>query len=266
MKNIELLVQSLEYIEAHLDDDMRTEDIAEACHCSKSTLEKLFQNVNNISVHAYIVRRRMTLAAKKISSMTDVSIIDIAVEYGYSSHEAFTRAFREVWNCTPSDFRGRKYSELFPKLRRPIEEGDSYIMQRRNFDISELYDLFKERKDCYFICSDIKSLVPINEISFKAGDLAILESMKRLQDAAGEDDLVFRIGGDEFCILTNSSDSEYANKVRAEIESHNEEPIEYEGRKIPLSLYVAITRFQGDILKYNDLFSELHHALRESKQ
>ena len=47
MKNIDLLVGSLEYIEAHLNEDMKTADIAEACHCSKSTLEKLFQNIKH---------------------------------------------------------------------------------------------------------------------------------------------------------------------------------------------------------------------------
>ena len=40
----------------------------------------------------------------------------------------------------------------------------------------------------------IKSLVPINEISYKAGDLAILEVLKRMEKVAGEDDVVFRIG------------------------------------------------------------------------
>ena len=117
MKNIDLLMGSLEYIEAHLNEDMKTADIAEACHCSKSTLEKLFQNVNRISVHGYIVRRRMMLAARRIATEPDESILNVAVEYGYSSHEAFTRAFKEVWNCNPSEFRGRtRYSEIFPRL------------------------------------------------------------------------------------------------------------------------------------------------------
>ncbi len=63
------------------------------------------------------------------------------------------------------------------------------------------------------MCCDIKSLVPINEISHKAGDLAILESMKRMSDAAGEDDYVFRIGGDEFALLTASTDAAYAKQI-----------------------------------------------------
>lgn len=91
MKNIELLVTALEYIEAHLCDEITTSDVADACFCSKSTLEKLFYRVNHISVHKYIVRRRMMLVARKLTSQPQVSILDIAIEYGYGAHESFAR-------------------------------------------------------------------------------------------------------------------------------------------------------------------------------
>ena len=265
MKNIDLLIGSLEYIEEHLNEDMKTADIAEACHCSKSTLEKLFQNVNKISVHGYIIRRRMMLAARRIATEPDESILNVAVEYGYSSHEAFTRAFKEVWNCNPSEFRGKRFTELYPKSKPIIKEGDDYVMGRKQVDISELYDLFKERKDCYFVCCDIKSLVPINEISYKAGDLAILETMNRMLNAAGEDDMVFRIGGDEFCMLTDSDSLEYAENIVTKILRYNGEPINYEGKEIPLSLYAVAMKFSGEYLKYDKLFYELHDAIKGSK-
>lgn len=267
MKNIDLLVDSLEFIEAHLNEDMKTADIAEFCHCSKSTLEKLFQNINRISVHGYIIRRRMMLAARRIATQPDESILQIAVEYGYSSHEAFTRAFKDVWNCNPSEFRGKKFTELYPRAVRPINlEGDDYVMRRKQVDISELYDLFKERKDCYFVCCDIKSLVPINEIAHKAGDLAILETMNRMNNAAGEEDMVFRIGGDEFCMLTDSTSLEYAEGIVKEILSHNGEVITYNGQDIPLNLYAIATKFSGEQLKYDKLFRELHDAIKVSKE
>ena len=194
MQNIELLMAALEYIEIHLRDEIKTEDVAAVCFCSKSTLEKLFRSVHNISVHEYIVRRRMMLAAKKISQQPKMPILDIALEYGYSTHESFARAFEQIWNCKPSEFRTMKFTELFPRLKVPLKKGDNYIMQRKHVDISELYDLFQERKDCFFVLCDIKHLEPINEISRKAGDLAILESMRRITLASGEDDFVFRIG------------------------------------------------------------------------
>ena len=82
MGKLELLVDALDYIEAHLREEIRTEDVAEACYCSKSNLEKLFRRVNRISVHDYVVRRRMSLAARELYDHPDTRLIDLAVEYG----------------------------------------------------------------------------------------------------------------------------------------------------------------------------------------
>lgn len=266
VESVQLLVDSLNYIEAHLRENIRTADIAKACYCSRSTLEKLFSYVYHISIHDYIIRRRMTLAAKLLSERPEVSILEAAVEYGYNSHEAFTRAFQKVWNCRPSEFRKRKHVELFPRYREPIRKGDSYIMQRRNVDISELYDLFTQRKNCWFVCCDINGLIAINDISVKAGDLAILEMMRRMEEAAGEEDVIFRIGGDEFCMLTNSEDPAYADKIVQALKDRNEEPFSFDDKQIPLSLWVTSARLEGQRVRYNDLFNTLHFAIRDSKK
>ncbi len=266
MGNLELLACALSYIEEHLEEEICTEDIADACYCSKSTVDKLFRSINRISVRDYIVRRRMTKAARRLMDKPEESVLDIALRFGYSTNESFTRAFKQVWNCQPSTFRkDAKCVELFPKMSLPLEEGDAYMKERRRFDISELYDLLKNRQDCYFICCDIKSLGPINEISTKAGDLAILEAMNRMEEAAGAEDLVFRIGGDEFVMLTNSSDRKYAEEVAGKIRGRNKETFAYEGEEIPLSLHAGITKCDAVPLKYDKLFVELHQSLRDAK-
>ncbi|MBO5279195.1 MAG: helix-turn-helix domain-containing protein [Lachnospiraceae bacterium] len=266
MNNMELLADALDYMESHLSDDIHTEDVARACYCSKSTLEKLFRCVNKITVREYLIQRRMTKAAKAISAQPETGILEIALQYGYSTNESFTRAFKQVWNCKPSEFRNRKYTELFPRLRMPLEEGDEYVKKRKPVDISELYDLFVERRKCCFVCCDVASLTPINQIARKAGDLAILETLRRMNEAAGEDDIVFRIGGDEFTILTCSEDESYAQALVDKIKEKNGQTFDYEDRKIPLKLHAGIAKFSGSIMRYNDLFAELHTALKESKR
>ena len=266
MNNMELLANALTYIENHLDKEIKTQDVADACFCSKSTLEKLFRCVNNISVRDYLIRRRMMKAARMIIEEPETGLLDIALNYGYSTNEAFTRAFKQVWNCKPSDFRhNSRFSELFPRIDRPLENGDDYMKNRKHVDISELYDLFVTRKNCYFVCCDIKHLVPINNISHKAGDLAILESMNRMIAASSENDVVFRIGGDEFALLTESTDIAYAEAIADKIRSYNEQTFRYEEQDIPLSLHVSITRFENSQVKYNELFTNLHLAIKDSK-
>lgn len=264
MDKIEILANALAYIENNLQSDIHTEDVAAASYCSKSTLEKIFRCVNNISVRDYLIRRRMMLAAKTIISQPDISLMELALVCGYSTNESFSRAFRSIWNCNPSEFReNSRFTELYPRKYPPIQIGGTFMT--KNVDISELYELFRNRRNCYFVCCDIKSLVPINEISFKAGDLALLETLRRIEQEAGDEDLVFRIGGDEFVMLTNCEDITYAEQIAERILSHNKETFIYEGQEIPLSLYAGVVKFGEGTLKYNDLFKKLHSAIEENK-
>lgn len=266
MENLGLLIEALEFIEKNLASPIRTESISEHLHCSKSTIEKLFKYVNNISIRDYIIRRRMSRASRDLVKNPDRSLLDIGIEYGYGSNEAFTRAFQSVWQVSPSEFRKNPSEfELFPgyRIERELLE-DRKMTDRKKVDISELYDCIKERKGCFLILGDIKRLIPINEISRKAGDLAIISAMKRMEQAAGPEDVVFRIGGDEFVILTDSADEAYAKKLCGEIVSHNDECISWDGNEIPLTLYVKAVRYEGrSALRYSDFFTMLHSELSE---
>lgn len=266
LNQIELLANALDFIEKNLNNNIKTTDIAEACYCSKSTLEKLFRCINNISVRDYIIRRRMTKAAQRISNNPNETLLEVALQYGYNSNESFSRAFEQVWHCKPSEYRKHpRYFELFPRLICPMEYGDDYMNNRKSVDISELYDLFVERENCYFICGDIKSLVPINEISHKAGDLAIIEAFNRMNNVAGPEDVVFRIGGDEFALLTNSADEEYAKGIAEKVLERNEETFLFEDKEIPLSLYISLVKLESKNLRYAELFKKLHKSLQEAK-
>lgn len=265
MNKAELLADALEYMEQHLNDNITTEDVAAACYCSRSTLEKLFRYVNHMSIREYLVRRRLTRAARDIMCEPDTGILEIALRYGYGTNESFTRAFRGFWNCKPSEFRGAKrFSELFPRLKGPLGEGDAMMRDRKHMDISELYDLFQERRACWFVLCDIKQMMAFNEISRKAGDMAIVESLRRIQEAAGENDVVFRIGGDEFALLTDNEDKEYADSLVEKIKGCNDKPIVWEGREIPLTLHVGVARFEGKRINYDELFHQLDNAITDA--
>ena len=94
--------------------------------------------------------------------------------------------------------------------------------------------------------------------------MAIITAMKRMENAAGEEDIVFRIGGDEFVILTNSNDENYAKTVCEDILSHNQECIEWNNQKISLSMYVKAVRFDTNGgIRYSEFFTMLHNELSE---
>lgn len=268
MENLALLNLALCYMEENLGENITAEDVARACYCSPSSLHKLFRRLAHYSVKEYIIKRRLTLAARDLRDRPQDSILDIALRYCYQSNESFTRAFEAMWNCSPSAYRQeRSFADLCPRLKLSGEYdyGDEDMNRKKNVDISELYDLFKERKNCYFVCCDIMSLIPINEISHKAGDLAIAETAHRMDQCGQAEDLIFRIGGDEFAMLTASDDPAYARQIADRILAMNGQTFTYEGREIPLSVYTDITCFAEENLRYRDLFAALHQTIDRSK-
>lgn len=268
MEKLLLITDALEYIENNLTEDINTDIIAKELYCSKSSIEKLFKVVINTSIKDYTIRRRMSCAAKDIIKNPDTPILDVSVKYGYGSNEAFTRAFKSVWHVNPSEYRKNPVRfELYPALRLETElMEDETMKSKKKVDISELYDYIKARNNCYVVGMDIKSLIPINDISVEAGDMAIITALRRLENAAGEEDIVFRIGGDEFVLLSSTDSKEYADKIVKEVLSHNGECFEYNGRKIPLNLYATSYKLEIGALRYAELFATMQKKLDVAKE
>ncbi len=115
------------------------------------------------------------------------------------------------------------------------------------------------------MCSDIQGLIGFNEISHKTGDIAILTELERLNEAAGDEDVVFRIGADEFVILTNSRDAAYAESIAEKIRAKNGDPLVFEEKEIPLHLYVSVTKLPDGVVRYHELFTGLQKTILENK-
>ena len=95
------------YIEAHLKDpDLTPTQVADALHISSRYLRMLFSGETE-SVSTYILRRRLEECAKQISNVLwrAHTITEIAFAWGFNSAAHFTRAFRDQYQMTPSEYR-----------------------------------------------------------------------------------------------------------------------------------------------------------------
>lgn len=264
MKNFMILTESINFIENGLCEPITRGDIAKHCHVSLSMLEKLFSYALGMGIRDYIERRRMTRAAYDIVK-TGAGVTQTAMKYQYNSAEVFTRAFKRVWNANPSEFKeGRKFTDIFPKINFNYGEGDDLYMARKRVDISEAYDYMRGKKGSYVLCFDVMHLTDFNRRSSKAGDLAIFETISRIERAADDDMLMLRIGGDEFALLTGYYSLAQAEKLMDGILEHNGETVLFEGECLPVSLWCAVTKVP-EALRYGEFFSDMHGAIMESK-
>ncbi len=102
----------VDYIEAHLEEDLSLDTIASALNYSKFYIIRKFNEETKCTVYKYIQGRRLTLAAQKLAE-TDTPIIEIAYEAHYSSQQAFSYAFYQLYQCSPQIYRRR--GEYYPK-------------------------------------------------------------------------------------------------------------------------------------------------------
>lgn len=104
MTNREIISNSVRYIENNLREDIRVSDVAREAGYSLYHFIRLFDAVTGFTPKEYILRRKLTEAAKIITA-TDRRIIDIAFDFEFQTHESFTRAFRRCFGENPADFR-----------------------------------------------------------------------------------------------------------------------------------------------------------------
>jgi len=98
--------KSLWFIENHFGKDIGLDDIAAAAGVSRHHLSHVFGLATGRSVMGYVRGRRLTVAAAALANGAP-DILSVALDAGYGSHEAFTRAFRELFGLSPEDVRAR---------------------------------------------------------------------------------------------------------------------------------------------------------------
>ncbi len=256
------LTAALEYIERNLTADFSQEDCAKTACCSLSGLQKLFRSVFRRSVGDYVTRRRLTAAARELQQ-SERTALDIALEYGWGSAEAFTRAFSRVWGVTPSEYRKSwRFSGLCPRLDFPrhfMREGE--LIMTSKYDISELYDYIKSRQGTYALSFDTSHLMEINDtLGREAGDKVILECLRRIDRECADGMMMFRIGSDEFVMMTGLSDRAQVKSLAGRILAHNGECVSYSGTDIPVSMRAGAVMLKSGKLSYSELFTELVSA------
>ncbi|MCT4566477.1 MAG: AraC family transcriptional regulator [Maledivibacter sp.] len=101
---INKIINIQEYIMDNLDKKITIDDICEGFDISSKTLKGCFKQTFLNSIYAYIKQSRME-KGRELLINTDRSILEIALNCGYSNNQNFTKAFKQHYNITPRDAR-----------------------------------------------------------------------------------------------------------------------------------------------------------------
>lgn len=100
----EQIQTTVNYIEDHLSEEIKIEELAQLASLSQFYYQRLFSRLVKKPVNEYIKLRRLARATEALPDKNR-RILDIALEYGFSSHETFTRSFKQAFGMTPEEYR-----------------------------------------------------------------------------------------------------------------------------------------------------------------
>lgn len=112
----------LQYIDTHLSEDLSLDRLSEVAAFSKHHFLRQFSELLGISVYKYIQLSRLKRASHQLAFRDKQAVIEIALDSGYDSPEAFSRAFRKGIGQTPTEFRKQPQWTPWLATYQPLAE------------------------------------------------------------------------------------------------------------------------------------------------
>ena len=136
----EVVLRSLALVDESLraqSDEVTLKTVSAALGYSEYHFSRKFHEVSGMAFRDYLGGRRLALALRDVLDGTD-TLLSIAVKWGFSSHEAFTRAFKEAYGITPAEYRKAPRPVA---LRTVIKPLDCYLTKEGESDMSTQHEV-----------------------------------------------------------------------------------------------------------------------------
>ncbi|MCL2249705.1 MAG: helix-turn-helix transcriptional regulator [Oscillospiraceae bacterium] len=124
-RQIQIIVDEIDECIKHRDDEALTlRFLSRKMGYSEFHTTRKFKEISGMQFRNYLRLRRLAFALIEVRDSSR-SFLDIAVDYGFSSHEAFTRAFKQTYGITPKSYRKHPKPVI---LRTKIKPFDCYLL------------------------------------------------------------------------------------------------------------------------------------------
>ncbi|MBN1647983.1 MAG: helix-turn-helix transcriptional regulator [Spirochaetales bacterium] len=124
-----VLEEILVYIDTHLQEEISLGQISDAICYSDEHTSRFFRKMTGMNLFDYIRKKRLVMAAAELQA-NNGKILDLAMNFGFGSHEGFTRTFTSHFGLSPKEFRHRKPGKpLFMPLVKRLEAIKEFTMK-----------------------------------------------------------------------------------------------------------------------------------------
>lgn len=124
-QQIQIIVDEIDRcLENYSDEKLTLRFLSRKLGYSEFYTTKKFREITGMQFRDYLQSRKLAFALKEVRD-SNKGLLDIAFDYGFSSHEAFTRAFKSFYGVTPSEYRRNPIPLV---LRTKISPFDRYFL------------------------------------------------------------------------------------------------------------------------------------------
>ena len=140
LRNIQLIIDEIDLcIKNCTNEEITLKRLSDSLGYSEFYVSRRFREISGMQFRDYLRYRRLAFALKDVRD-TDKSLLEIAIDYGFSSHEAFTRAFKDTYGITPSEYRQKPVPVVMRTIIKPF---DCYLLGIEGTGMAESTDDIK---------------------------------------------------------------------------------------------------------------------------
>jgi AraC family transcriptional regulator len=221
------VAKALWYIENNFASELLLEEIANVAGVSRYHVSRAFGEAIGRPVTGYVRGRRLTEAAKVLAAGA-ADILTVALEAGYGSHEAFTRAFREQFGLTPESVRAQRHLDNLE-----LVEAHSMDMVINHSVLNELAEpRFESRKA--FLVAGLSV-----RYGYESCGGGIPAQWQRFAPYIGN--VPGQIGSDAYGVRHNSDDNGLDYVCGVEVGEFSQLPPELSRLRVPANRYAVFT-------------------------
>ena len=146
-KEIQLIIDEIDFcIKNKCTEEISLGMLAKKFGCSEFHFSRKFREVSGMNFRDYLGCRKLSFALKEVRD-SNRGFLDIALDYGFSSHESFTHAFKNLYGVSPKEYRKNPVPVA---LRTIIKPFDCYLLNHNDFGGKFMKDSLNDVK-AYFI-------------------------------------------------------------------------------------------------------------------
>lgn len=121
--------KALAFIDEHIEDKLFLNDIAKNLGYSPFYVSRMFSQIMGISIVSYVRMRKLQFAFSSLQKSK--TILEVAYQYGFESHEGFTRSFKRFFGFSPKVIKDQKITYAIPNYC-VFKERSIEIMNSKN--------------------------------------------------------------------------------------------------------------------------------------